>query len=128
MCLAFAVCLLATAVGFDRDRAFYPTLTLVIASYYGLFAVMVGSIPALTRESVAITLFLLLAILGFKRSLWVVVAALAAHGLYDSVHGRFISNPGVPAWWPRFCLAYDITSAAYLGALLRLRREKAPRS
>ncbi len=38
--LAFAVGLLATAIGLDRDRAFYPTVTIVIASYYALFAVM----------------------------------------------------------------------------------------
>jgi hypothetical protein len=31
--LAFAVGLLATAIGLDRDRAFYPTVTIVIASY-----------------------------------------------------------------------------------------------
>ena len=32
--LAFAVGLLATAIGLDRDRAFYPIVTIVIASYY----------------------------------------------------------------------------------------------
>jgi len=31
--LAVAVGLMATAVGLDRDRAFYPTVTIVIASY-----------------------------------------------------------------------------------------------
>jgi hypothetical protein len=40
--LALCVCGLATIVGFDRDRAFYPVVTMVIASYYGLFAVMGG--------------------------------------------------------------------------------------
>ena len=34
--LAFAVGLLATVIGLDRDRAFYPTVTIVIASYYAL--------------------------------------------------------------------------------------------
>lgn len=32
--LALAVGLFATAVGLDRDRAFYPTVTIVIASLY----------------------------------------------------------------------------------------------
>jgi hypothetical protein len=41
--LALAVCLSATFAGFDRDRAFYPTLTIIIASYYALFAVMAGT-------------------------------------------------------------------------------------
>ena len=31
--LALAVGGLSTAVGFDRDRAFYPTVLIVIASY-----------------------------------------------------------------------------------------------
>ena len=56
--LALAVCLFATFAGFDRDRAFYPTLTIVIASYYALFAVMAGATAALGVESVVILLFL----------------------------------------------------------------------
>ncbi len=44
--LAFGVGLFATAVGLDRDRAFYPTVTIVIASYYALFAVMRASMHA----------------------------------------------------------------------------------
>ena len=42
--LAFAVGGLASVVGLDRDRAFYPTVLIVIPSYYPLFAVM-GRLP-----------------------------------------------------------------------------------
>lgn len=117
--LAFAVGLLATRAGLDRDRAFYPVVTIVIASYYALFAVMAASTRALVLESLAIMVFLAAAIWGFKSSLWVVVAALAAHGLFDLGHGTVIANPGVPDWWPQFCLTYDVTAAAYLAWLLR---------
>jgi hypothetical protein len=103
--LALSVGLSATFLGLDRDRAFYPTVMIVIASYYGLFAVMGGSIQVLALESIAIVAFLAASIAGFKRSLWLVVAALAAHGVYDFVHGQLIANPGVPLWWPAFCLA-----------------------
>ena len=116
--LALAVSLLARAVGFDRDRAFYPTLTIVIASYYGLFAVVGDSFKALPAESAVIAGFVLVAALGFKWNLWLLVAALFAHGVFDLVHGRLISNPGVPQWWPMFCLTYDITAAGYLAWLL----------
>lgn len=116
--LAAAVCGFATMAGLDRDRAFYPTVTIVIASYYGLFAVMGGSMRALAQESVVITGFLLVAFIGFKRNLWFVVIALAAHGLFDFAHGHVIADPGVPAWWPAFCLAYDGVTAAYLAMLL----------
>lgn len=123
--LALGVGLLATAVGFDRDRAFYPTVTIVIASYYALFAVMGASTSALMLESVAGAVLLAVAILGFRSSLWLVVLALAAHGVFDFVPGRIISNPGVPAWWPPFCLTYDVTAAAYLAWLLKTERVRA---
>jgi hypothetical protein len=116
--LALAVGGFATVVGLDRDRALYPTVLIVIASYYALFAVMSGSSHALVVEAVVATAFLAAAVLGFKYSLWLVVAALAAHGMLDIFHGRLIANSGVPAWWPMFCLTYDGVAAAYLGCLL----------
>ena len=104
--LALAVSVLATAVGFDRDRAFYPVIAIVIASYYGLFAIMGGSTRTLMAESIVITGFVLISILGFKVNLWFVVAALLAHGVFDFIHAYLISNRGVPAWWPGFYLAW----------------------
>jgi hypothetical protein len=116
---------LATAARLDRDRAFYPTVMIVIASYYVLFAVMGASTHALVLESLVGAAFLLAAGYGFRSSLWVVAAALAAHGIFDLVHGAAISNPGVPSWWPEFCLTYDVTAAAYLAWLLRSGRVRA---
>ncbi|HEX7060514.1 MAG TPA: hypothetical protein VF200_01005 [Woeseiaceae bacterium] len=116
--LALGVGLFATFVGLDRDRAFYPVVTMVVASYYALFAVMGGSTEALLAESVAIFVFLGAAVAGFRLSLWLVAAALAAHGLFDFIHDDLIVNPGVPAWWPAFCGAYDVVAAAYLAWLL----------
>ena len=125
--LAFAVGLFTTAIGLDRDRALYPTVTIVVASYYALFAVMGASTNTLLLECVAGAVFLALAAAGFRSSLWVVVFALAAHGAFDLVHGSVISNPGVPAWWPAFCLAYDVAAAAYLAWLLKVGRVRAAR-
>jgi hypothetical protein len=119
--LALAVGGLATAVGLDRDRAFYPTVLIVIASYYALFAVEGEATHALVVEAVVATAFLAVAIAGFRYSLWLVVAALAAHGILDMVHGQVIANPGVPTWWPAFCLTYDGVAAAYLAFLLSRR-------
>lgn len=42
-------------------------------------------------------------------------------GVAHLLHPEIINNPGVPEWWPAFCLAYDITAAAYLGVLIRVR-------
>lgn len=118
MALAISVGFLGTFVGFDRDRSFYPTIMAVIASYYALFAAMGGSLQELAVELIPIAAFLALAIAGYKHSLWLVVVALAGHGVFDVIHSRLISNAGVPSWWPQFCLAYDVVAAAYLAFLL----------
>ena len=104
--LSAGVALFARYVGFDRDRAFYPTVMIVIASYYVLFAAMSGSVQTVVIESVVMTLFAATAVAGFKSSAWIVVVALAGHGVFDAVHGHVIENAGVPAWWPAWCLAY----------------------
>ena len=93
-------------------------MVIVIASYYSLFAVMGASTHALVLESLVGGAFLVAAVVGFRSSLWVVVVALGAHGVFDLVHGTVISNPGIPSWWPAFCLTYDATAAGYLGWLL----------
>lgn len=116
--LALTVSVIATLVGFDRDRAFYPTLLMVIASYYVLFAVIGGSGHAVGAETLVLAGFLLVAVIGFKKNLWLVVAALIAHGIFDFLHAHVVANPGVPAWWPAFCLTYDITAGAFLAWLL----------
>jgi hypothetical protein len=123
--LALSVGIFATATGLDRDRAFYPVVTIVIAAYYALFAVMGGSTRALVLESLAGAIFVAAAVAGFKRSLWIVVVSLAAHGIFDLGHGALLANPGVPPFWPEFCLTYDVVAAAYLAWLLRGGRVRA---
>ena len=117
--LSAVVAVFARSVGLDRDRAFYPTVMIVIASYYVLFAAMSGSVRTVVIESVVMTLFAAAAVAGFKSSAWIVVAALAGHGAFDAVHGYLVENAGMPAWWPAWCFAYDVGAAAGLGWLLR---------
>ncbi len=114
MSLALVVAGYATALRLDRDRAFYPTVLIVVASTYVLFAAMGGSDRTIVIESLVMGGFVVAASLGFRRSLWIVCAGLAAHGMLDAVHGRVIANPGVPAWWPAFCATYDLAAAGYL--------------
>lgn len=116
--LALMVGAWATWTGFDRDRAFYPTVMIVIASYYVLFAAMGGSSDSLLAECAVLAVFVLASMAGFEWTPWLVVAALAAHGILDLVHPQLICNAGVPIWWPDFCLAYDLVAACYLAALL----------
>src|SRR5215472_13179076 len=94
--LAVLMCAFAMLVGFDRDRVFYPTVLTVIATYYILFAVIGSSKPALALESLIASGFLAVAVAGFKKNLWLIVAALVGHGVFDFFHHLFIQNPGVP--------------------------------
>lgn len=116
--LSIGVALFARVVGFDRDRAFYPTVLIVVASYYVLFAVMSGSAETVLLESIIMGLFAVAAVAGFKGSAWIIVAALAGHGVQDAIHGHIVANAGVPGWWPAWCLAYDVGAAGVLASLL----------
>src|ERR1051326_9257764 len=68
--VAAAVYVFALVSGFDRERVFYPTVLIVVGHYYILFAAMGGSTPVLALESLAAAVFLALAVIGFKNSLW----------------------------------------------------------
>ncbi len=122
--LAAAVGAFARWFGLDRDRAFYPTVMIVIAFLYALFAVIGGSTVLLVETSIGLG-FAVLAAVGFKRSPWFVVVALIGHGVFDLIHPHVVNNAGVPLWWPDFCMAYDVTAGVLL-ALLLLRARPRP--
>jgi hypothetical protein len=119
---AVGVGLFATVIGFDKERSFYPVVLIVIATLYLLFAVMAGSTKSLVAEAIPALVFVAMAALGFRKTPWLVVAGLALHGVFDFFHHAVIANPGVPVWWPGWCLAYDVVAAAYLAALILNRR------
>jgi hypothetical protein len=119
---AVSVGLFATWIGFDKERCFYPVVLIVIATLYILFAAMAKSSVALLAEAAPMVMFIAAAGVGFRRTLWIVVAGLALHGVFDFFHHAMITNPGVPPWWPGWCLAYDVTAAIYLTILIWARR------
>ncbi len=113
--LALSVGAFARLVGWDRDRSFYPTVTVVIACLYCFFAVMGGSTSALRVEIALAAAFVAAAVAGFRASLWIVVAALAAHGILDAVHGESTPQSRCPAVVA--CLSratYDLVAAGFL--------------
>ena len=59
--LSVGVAFLARLAGFDRERAFYPTVLIVIASYYVLFAAIGDSIETVLLESVVMIGFAMVA-------------------------------------------------------------------
>jgi len=120
--LGIAIGIFSTLVGLDRDRALYSVALIVIASYYCLFAVVGGSNPALVSELIAGSIFVAVAAVGFRTSLWLVSAGIIGHGVFDIFHHFLIHNPGLPTWWPMFCMSIDITIGAYLAWMIWQKR------
>lgn len=118
---AAGVGVFAHAVGYDRDRAFYATVLTVVGMLYVLFAVMAGG-RGLLPELAFFAAFAALAAAGFRRSLWIVAAGLALHGVFDFIRYAFLAAPGAPDWWPAFCGSYDVVAAIGLALLLQRRR------
>lgn len=119
---ATAVGIFATAVGFDKERSFYPVVLIVIAALYLLFAVMAQSTASLVGEAIPALIFVAMAVIGFRKNTpWLVVAGLALHGIFDFFHHALIANAGVPVWWPGWCLSYDVVAAAYMTVLILIR-------
>jgi hypothetical protein len=116
--LAPVIVVLGRLSGLDRDRAMYPIALIVIAAYYVLFATM-GGPQSLPAELIAATIFTVIAIIGFRTSLWWVAAGIACHGLFDwVVHPHLIANPGVPVFWPAFCGSIDVALGVLVAMLL----------
>lgn len=118
--LALLIIVSARSLRFHTDRSFYPTLVIVIASYYPLFAVIAGQ--GILEEFLVAGLFIAITVAGVLRWLWLVPAALLLHGLFDLVHHTLLTDDGVPIWWPSFCATVDIILAvsaihylAYMG-------------
>ncbi len=120
--LGLGVCGLGTWAGLERDRALYPVMMIVIASYYALFAVIGGDGRALGIEIAISIVFVGLAVIGFRTSLWIVAAAILGHAGFDVVHGHVVANGGMPVWWPMFCASIDAFAALYLAWRLLSKR------
>src|SRR4029450_11446082 len=90
--LSAVVAVFARQVGLDRDRAFYPTVMIVIGFYYGLLGGVGGGGETVLLECVVMSLFAIAAVVGFKSNTWIVVAALAGHGVFDTFHGYVLEN------------------------------------
>jgi hypothetical protein len=118
MAIAIAAC--AAWTGLDRGRALYPTALIVIAFYYVLFAAMGAPTKTLVIESAVALAFSAVALVGFKKSTWLVAVGIAGHGVFDLFHHLLIHNPGMPLWWPGFCATIDIALGCWVG--LRLLR------
>jgi len=107
----------SSVVGLHRDRGVYPVTLIAIALFYVVFAFEHGGILEIAFNSVVACLFLLLAIGGYVRSLWIVAIGLILHGLFDVVYSASASSPA-PDWWTPFCLSVDLLLGLFLAVLI----------
>lgn len=116
--LSLVTCGVALLLPAGRDRWFFPAMVVVIVLFDVWFALMGGDRNALLFEAAILFAYLMTALLSYKFSLWLAVVALAAHGAFDLTHFMFFQNKGIPAWWPGFCMTFDVIAALFLGAML----------
>jgi len=113
----------AAARRYARDPRFaFGTWKIEVLGGFASALVLLGIAALMVVGSLVVVA----ASVGFRRSLWLVAAGLAAHGVMDFFHGQLVVNPGVPAWWPAFCGSYDVAAAGYLA--WRLTRGPTPRA
>ena len=110
--LAIVLALGASITRADQDRSFYPTILIVIAAYYVLFAFMSGE--GIVEEIVVASVFAIAAIAGGMMWPVLVGVGIFLHGVFDFLRPMFISNSGVPTWWPAFCAGVDILLGAWV--------------
>ena len=91
-------------------------LTLIAAVYVG-FAVADGRRHVLAVEVAVATVFVVVATAAVTGSPWLVVAALAAHGVKDAWQHRTRFVAGT-RWWPPFCAAVDWVAAGVVAAAI----------
>ncbi|MGY1831925.1 hypothetical protein ACI8AA_16070 [Geodermatophilus sp. SYSU D01180] len=99
------------------DATVYALGIVLIAAVYIGFAVADGRGRVVAVETVVAAVFVLVAAAGVTGPAWLLVAALAGHGLKDLWQHRtgFVANT---RWWPPFCAAVDVVAAALIAVLV----------
>jgi hypothetical protein len=104
------------AVIFERNllAAFLVGMPLVYVGRY-LFASTGRAASWLWLEVLGTIIFVVLAVLGVKRSPWFLAIGMVLHGLaWDTWHYR--NSTYIPNWYAIACLAVDLAFGAYVAA------------
>ena len=100
------------------QRWLYSVGLLTLPSLYACFALQAGEPAVGVKEMIYGIPFLVaglaFALVSVRHSATVVGAFWMLHGLYDLVHGRLITNAGVPGWYPVWCFSVDVVIGGYL--------------
>jgi hypothetical protein len=100
------------------QRWLYSLGLLTLPSLYAFFALQAGEQAVGVKEMIYgvpfVVVGLVFAFVSVRQSAVVVGAFWILHGLYDLTHSQFITNAGVPGWYPVFCFSVDVVIGAYL--------------
>ena len=100
------------------QRWLYALGLLTLPSLYAFFALEAGEQAVGVKEMIYgipfVVAGLVFAFVSIRQSAVVVGAFWILHGLYDLTHSQFITNAGVPGWYPLFCFSVDVVIGAYL--------------
>ena len=100
------------------QRWLYSIGLLALPGLYAFFALQAGEPAVGVKEMVygvpGVVVGLVFAFVSVRQSAVVVGAFWILHGLYDLTHSQFITNAGVPVWYPVFCFSVDVVIGAYL--------------
>lgn len=100
------------------ERWLYSLGLLTLPSLYAFFALQAGKQAVAVKEIIYglpyVVAGLVFAFVSVRQSAVVVGIFWLLHGLYDLVHSQFITNTGVPGWYPIFCFVVDAVVGLYL--------------
>jgi hypothetical protein len=100
------------------QRWLYSLGLLALPGLYAFFALQAGEQAVGVKEMIYgvpfVVVGLVFAFVSVRLSAVVVGAFWILHGLYDLTHSQFITNAGVPVWYPVFCFSVDVVVGAYL--------------
>lgn len=115
---AVGVLTIVTARFIRGERWLYSLGLLTLPGLYAFFALRAGEPAVGVQEMIYgipfVVAGLAFAMVSVRQSAVVVGALWLLHGLYDLVHGRLITNTGVPDWYPVFCFVVDAVVGSYL--------------
>lgn len=115
--LIFAGVTIVAHLFFGREVSILVAAILMamIAAIYVGFAIIDGRVATIAIESIVALLFASAALGGVLATPWFVVAALAGHALWDTLHHRAGRLAATPGWYVPYCAVYDLAAALGLG-------------
>ena len=100
------------------QRWLYSLGLLTLPSLYASFALHAGEPAVGVQEMIHgvpfVVVGLVFAFASVRQSAVVVGTFWILHGLYDLTHSQFITNAGVPGWYPVWCFSVDMVIGGYV--------------